>query len=117
MTNPRYVRMPIELPAEVTKDFLITHREGATGHEAWKLLIEACGRAVLNPADKGLEESIVRIKDVHGEPAIVFPDTPKKEVVLLLSHLSKHVTEHPMAVACMIKAVAAWKALKTTGHT
>lgn len=113
----RYVRVPIDLPVDVLKEFVITHCEGDTGQDAWHTIIEKVGRATLvDPVDVA-EKAIVQIKDVYGEPALIFPDTPAKQVVLLLSHLSQHITGHPQAAGCMAKAVTAWKALKATGHT
>lgn len=112
----RYVRMPAHLPEDVLKDFMIMHRDGDKQEDAWRRLVELVGRAMLAPPEKNPETSIVMIKDVFGEPALVFPDTPRKQVVLLLSHLSQHISGHPQASESIVKAVNQWRYLRSTGH-
>lgn len=113
----RYVRMPVDLPKEVLNEFVFTHCDGDSGQDAWHALVNKVGRALLVDPQEAAEKAIVQIKDVYGEPALIFPDTPAKQVVILLSHLSHHVTGHPQAAACMMKSVTAWRTLKATGHT
>jgi hypothetical protein len=66
---------------------------------------------------KEAEEQIMQIKDVNGEPALVFSGTPKIEVRILFSQLAV-LLEHsvPFASLHITKAVADWKKLKATGH-
>lgn len=115
MTAPKYIKMPLEIPPEVLKDFVFTHKDGDTGQDAWHLLVHLVGRAIPIHPEKDREEAIVQIKNVYGEPALIFPDTDRKQVVLLLSHLSQHLTGQPQASAAIVKAVVQWRALKAAG--
>lgn len=97
--------VPVKLPDNVYKDFFITHSSGESQALAWSTLLGVI-------SVKGRlrhQDSVAVVKDVHGEPALVFPGTPKTQFSVLFSHLATVVERNAPALAVVLRrAVKDW---------
>jgi hypothetical protein len=63
------------------------------------------------------EESVMRVKDVNGDPALEMYDKSGHPVIILMSEVANFIAKNaPFASAVLKHSVDAWKNLKISGR-